>query len=207
MNFGFVTNILKTVGTAVLPVAEEAGVAAANAALPGLGGTLAQIAITGITQAIQKHGTAPASTPSTVSPGLTTGQAKLLDVMQMFENAGPDIANAILAGRNKVVIDRAGFVSGTQEIVEGFLAVMKSIGAIPSTTPPTDPMVITPTVIAIAKASTPAAPITPVPVPAGVTGGATAPAQPLTGVIQNLATPATSDIVTTLEGLLAKLKV
>lgn len=147
MKFGFITSVLKSIGGAVLPVAEQVGVAAANTAVPGLGGFLANIAINGINNAIAKHGTAPSITPSPSDPTMTVGQAKKFDVLQLFESQAPDILNLILAGQNKKVIDRQGFVDGTDALVEAFLKIMKSIGAVPSSTPMADPVVITPAVV------------------------------------------------------------
>ncbi len=72
--------------------------------------------------------------------------------MQFLESNAPAIMDAILAGRSKAVVDRAGFVDGTNEVVEGFLKIMKSIGAVPSSTPPVDPVVITPAVITATQA-------------------------------------------------------
>lgn len=173
MKFGFILTALKDIGKAALPVAEEVGVTAANAALPGLGGTLAQLAINGITQAIVKHGTAPSSTPSPSDPTITVGQAKKFDVMQLLEANAPEIMDLILAGAHKKVVDRAKFVEGTDKLVEGLLEIMQAIGAVPSSTPPVDPVVITPAVIAETR-ETPA----PNPLPAAV--------MPTLGVISNL---------------------
>lgn len=199
MNFGFITAFLKTVGKAALPVAEDVGIAAANAALPGLGGTLAQFVVTGINNAVAKHGTAPASTPSPSDPTITVGQAKKFDVLQFLESNAPEIMNAILAGRGKVVVDRAGFVAGTDQIVEGFLQVMKSVGAIPSSTPPVDPVVITPAVIAQTKAA-------PAPAPLSTPQ---APLSTFTGAISNLGggnSNSPLDLATILEQAAAQLR-
>lgn len=159
MKLGFLTPLLKTLGTTALPLAEQLGVTAANAALPGLGGLLANIAVKGINDAIAKHGTAPAATPSPTDPTMTIGQAKKFDVLQTFESEAPDILNLILAGQSKMILDRATFVQGTDELVEAFLKIMKSIGAIPSNKPPTDPVVITPAVIAETQSFPAPAPI------------------------------------------------
>lgn len=204
LNFGFITAALKTFGKQVLPLAEDAGVAAANAALPGVGGTLASLIITGITAAVAKHGTAPASTPAPSDPTITVGEAKKFDVMQFLESNAPDIMDSILAGRNKTVIDRAGFVAGTDKVVEGFLDIMKSIGAIPSSTPPSDPVVITPAVIAATKLAPAPAPTTVVQVPATAAGSA-----PFVGVVSNLESAKSSsplDLAALLEQAAAQLR-
>lgn len=203
MKFGFITTVLKDIGKVALPIAEEAGVTAANAALPGLGGTLAQLAITGITNAVVKHGTAPAATPSPADPTVTVGQAKKFDVMQFLEANAPEILDAILSGQNKTVIDRAGFVNGTDQIVEGFLEIMKSIGAVPSSTPPVDPVVITPAVIAATKAA-------PAPAPTQVPQAVLAPLAPapaaFTGTISNLDSGTTGQVIDGLASLIKLLQ-
>lgn len=201
MKFGFVTNVLKNIGKAVLPVAEEAGVLAANAALPGLGGTLAQIAIQGITGAIAKHGNAPASSPAPSDPTITVGQAKKFDVMQLLEANAPEIMDLILAGAHKKVVDRAKFVEGTDKLVEGLLEIMQAIGAVPSSTPPVDPVVITPALIAETR-ETPA----PSPLPAVVVP------TPSMGTILNLSPTAVTkgldpnEVVSLLMELVSKLQ-
>ena len=213
-SFGFITNVLKDIGKAVKPIektaltaAEDVGVAAANAALPGIGGTLAQLAITGITNAVTKHGTAPSSTPAPSDPTITVGQAKKFDVMQFLESNAPAIMNAILAGRGKAVVDTTGFANGTDQIVEGFLAIMKSIGAVPSSTPPTTPVVITPAVIA-ATVAAPAPPPTAVPQAklAAIPATASVTVAPFVGTIANLDPTTTADIVDTLAALIKKLQ-
>ncbi len=161
MKFGFVTAALKDFGKAALPLAEQVGIQAANVAAPGVGGFLANLAAQSINAAIAKHGTAPANTPAPSDPTITVGQAKKFDVLQQIESQAPEIMNLILAGRSKAVVDRAGFVDGTNEIVEGVLKVMKAIGAVPSSTPPVDPVMITPeevkaTAVAPAPAPLPA---------------------------------------------------
>ncbi len=171
---GLVAGFLKSIGKAALPLAEDAGIAAANAALPGIGGTLAQIAIQGITAAVSKHPglpnsalvTAPASTvPGPVAPVITVGDSKKLDVLALIESKAPDVVNMILAGRQKAVVDRAKFVEGTSELVDGLHKIMQSIGAVPTSAPAVDPVVVS-------KAPDGGITVVPVvPVPAAQDGG------------------------------------
>jgi len=158
MNFGFIQAALKSAGAVLLPVAEQVGVGAATAAGGPVVGNLAQLAVTAINGAIAKHGaTSPASAPAQQTSALsqlvtdgaqavesiTVGLAKKSDVMAFLESHASDIANLVLGGAGKKVVDLDRFTKGADSIVEGVLDVMKAIGEVPTSTPMTNPVVLT----------------------------------------------------------------
>ena len=158
MNFGFIQAALKSAGAVLLPVAEQAGTAAATAVGGPVAGTLVSLAVSAINGAITKHGTtAPASAPAQQTSALsqlvvngaqaveniTVGLAKKSDVMDFLESHASDIANLVLGGAGKKVVDLDRFTKGADSIVEGVLDVMKAIGEVPTSTPMTNPVVLT----------------------------------------------------------------
>lgn len=182
MNFGFVEAALKTVGGVLLPVAEQAGTAAATAAGGPAAGMLANLAVQAINGAIAKHGastpaTAPAQQTSALSAlvlsgastieNITVGLAKKSDVMAFLEAHAADIANVLLNGAGKKVVDLDRFTTGADSIVEGILDVMKAIGEVPTSTPMTNPVVLTAAPSTAPSQIPVVAPATPVPASLG----------------------------------------
>lgn len=151
MKFGFVTNVLKTLGKAALPMAETLATTAATAAGGPLLGSLVPMIFAGVKNAAAKHGDAPNSAVIDTDNGMTVGQAKKFDVMQLLESQAPELANLILGGARKKVVDRERFLAGVDKITEGVVDVLKSVGEIASATPPADPVVITPAVVSELK--------------------------------------------------------
>ncbi len=205
--FGFVKAALKAVGRASLGAVETAAPAAATIFAGPVAGNLVSLAIKGIIAAEAKHGPTqaapapvPAPTPEAPAPAVPVapavdpqavpvGLAKKLDVMAFLEENEVTIVNAILASTGKSVVNKDRFAAGADKIVEGLVDVMKSIGALPSSTPPTDTLEVKP----------------PVAQPKSADATASQPA-PFVGVVHNAdAATTAADLLPVLQRLIAQL--